>query len=76
MPTRLFLGALFGEVGCLLGEVRHASIVADVACELQVLPKKAMTELMVEYEDFADDMNAAAVKSVAGDKNKVSCWVG
>lgn len=41
---RLTAGQYFGEIACLMGEARKASVVSVTTCELYSLPRKNLLE--------------------------------
>ena len=41
-------GSYFGEIGCVRGDVRTASIKAIMRCELQILQKNSLLTLIEE----------------------------
>lgn len=53
-------GAYFGEVGCIRGAVRTASIKAIMRSELQTLHKSNLLSLIEEYPDTRDELNITA----------------
>ena len=52
-------GSYFGEVGCIRGAVRTASIKAIMRSELQTLHKSSLLSLIEEYPDTRDELDAA-----------------
>ncbi len=46
---RLSEGAYFGEIGCILGGVRKASIVAFTQCELRCLSRQHLNQLLGQH---------------------------
>lgn len=53
-------GSYFGEVGCIRGAVRTASIKAIMRSELQTLHKSSLLSLIEEYPDTRDELNITA----------------
>lgn len=60
-------GAHFGEAGCLTSEMRHASVIAVIRCELYTIIRNDLFELMFEYPDFANDLRQKALKHLTRD---------
>lgn len=54
------------SIGCLVGGIRRASVVAKTTCELQALSRKNLNILVIEYPDVGDEL-----KRVAKDRAKV-----
>ena len=53
-------GSYFGEIGCILGGIRRASIKAVTTCELQCLSKRNFNNLLGEYADVGEELKAIA----------------
>ena len=53
-------GCYFGEIGCLMGGIRRASIKAESVCELQALSRRNLNVLLSEYPDVADELKQVA----------------
>ena len=49
-------GSYFGEVGCVHGAVRTASVKAIMFCELQILPKAALLGLLDDFPEARDEL--------------------
>ena len=58
---QLHEGAGFGEVACLVGLQRTASIRAVTVCELNVLPKDDLDDIFMEFPKYAIIMHDAAI---------------
>mmetsp|Transcript_91429 Transcript_91429/g.261144 ORF Transcript_91429/g.261144 Transcript_91429/m.261144 type:complete len:1348 (-) Transcript_91429:433-4476(-) len=58
-------GSFFGEVGCMLGGVRSADVVAASTCQLQVLSKKALADLMAEYPEVLEELKSTVKRRMA-----------
>lgn len=53
-------GAYFGEVGCVLGGVRKAGIIAITKCELRCLSKRNLNLLLGEYPMVGEEIKRTA----------------
>lgn len=56
----MYEGCYFGEIGCLMGGIRRASIKAESVCELQALSRRNLNVLLSEYPDVADELKQVA----------------
>mmetsp|Transcript_50304 Transcript_50304/g.60493 ORF Transcript_50304/g.60493 Transcript_50304/m.60493 type:complete len:827 (-) Transcript_50304:108-2588(-) len=60
-------GSYFGEIGCILGGIRRAGVLAVTTCELQCLSKTNLNLLLLQHPEIGDEL-----KGVARDRmNKV-----
>lgn len=64
-------GCYFGEVGCLLSDIRHASVIATTYSELYSLLKADLLEIMVDYPVFAAELRQSALNSLQHDHDRV-----
>ena len=53
-------GSYFGEIGCILGGIRRAGIIAETACELQCLSKRNLNILLGQHPEVGEDLKAVA----------------
>ena len=60
-------GCYFGEIGCMLSDIRHATILAMTFCELYSLMKKDLLDIMADYPHFAIEMRQKAVQLLSSD---------
>ena len=60
-------GQYFGEVGCILSDIRHASVVARTDCELYTLLKADLFEIMHDYPDFGKELKKKANERLSMD---------
>jgi len=51
---RLEEGSYFGEIGCILGGVRRAGIMAMTMCELQCLSKRNLNHLLAQHPSVGE----------------------
>lgn len=65
-------GCYFGEIGCLMGGIRRASIKAESVCELQALSRRNLNILLSEYPDVADELMQVAKNRANTVKSKKS----
>ena len=65
-------GSYFGEIGCLDGGIRRASVLAQTTCELQALSRKNLNLLTLDYPDIGDELRNVARKraKVVKQRNK------
>ena len=57
---RLEKGAYFGEIGCILGGVRRAAVVALCMCEIQSLSKHNLNLLLSQHPSVGEDLKKVA----------------
>ena len=60
-------GSYFGEIGCIMGGIRRASVKALTPTELQALSRRNLNILLVEYPEVADEL-----KQVARDRASIA----
>ncbi|KAL7490438.1 hypothetical protein ACHAWT_000029, partial [Skeletonema menzelii] len=60
-------GSYFGEIGCIMGGIRRASVKALTVTEVQALSKRNLNILLVEYPEVADEL-----KKVARDRASIA----
>mmetsp|Transcript_17614 Transcript_17614/g.27611 ORF Transcript_17614/g.27611 Transcript_17614/m.27611 type:complete len:612 (-) Transcript_17614:717-2552(-) len=60
-------GSYFGEIGCIMGGIRRASVKALTLTELQALSRRNLNILLVEYPSVADEL-----KQVARDRASIA----
>ena len=53
-------GEYFGEIGCIMGGIRRASVKALTVTELQALSRRNLNILLVEYPAVADELKQVA----------------
>ena len=53
-------GSYFGEIGCILGGIRRAGIIAETPCELQCLSKRNLNLLLGQHPEVGEDLKAVA----------------
>ena len=53
-------GSYFGEIGCIMGGIRRASIKAVTVVELQALSRRNLNILLCEYPEVAEELNGVA----------------
>lgn len=53
-------GSYFGEIGCILGGIRRASITAETTCELQCLSKRNLNLLLGYHPEVGEDLKKVA----------------
>ena len=53
-------GSYFGEVGCIMGGIRRASVKALTQTELQALSRRNLNMLLAEYPAVAEEMKQVA----------------
>ncbi len=57
---KLYEGAYFGEIGCILGGVRKASIMAATLCELRCLSRQDLNQLLGQHPSVGEDLKKVA----------------
>lgn len=60
-------GSYFGEIGCIMGGIRRASVKALTVTELQALSRRNLNILLIEYPAVADEL-----KQVARDRASIA----
>lgn len=60
-------GTYFGEVGCILSDVRHASVIASSLCELYTLLKQDLFRIMTDYPQYALELRQKALSLLEKD---------
>ena len=53
-------GSYFGEIGCIMGGIRRASIKAVTVVELQALSRRNLNILLNEYPEVAEELKGVA----------------
>ncbi len=51
-------GSYFGQIGCILGGIRRAGIIAETPCELQCLSKINLNLLLGQHPEVGEDLKA------------------
>ena len=57
-----------GQVGCLLTNIYHVSVVANDFCELYSIIKRELRDIMAEYPVFAAELRAQALAVIETEK--------
>jgi len=66
-------GSYFGEIGCILGGIRRASIMAETTCELQCLSKRNLNILLGQHPEIGKDLKKVATDRMSQVKAKNPC---
>eukprot|EP00957_Ditylum_brightwellii_P004752 361315-Ditylum_brightwellii.AAC.1 len=54
------VGSYFGEIGCILGGIRRAGVMAITTCELRCLSKRNLNLLLSQSPEVGEDLRRVA----------------
>ena len=63
-------GDYFGEVGCMLGDVRHATVRAQELCELYTVLRDDLLQLTDDYPQHAQELTDKCILEIQKDASR------